>query len=499
MKGEKMKVKEFLKENVAPFVIILIFGLITYGIKLVTYTYSIDTESFLFNRTDLLNSWLTVSRYGLVFLKHIIDFANINLYLANFMGFLFLFLSIIVCIYNVSLLTNHKDKRIHALLGGLIITSPIIVEQFNFTLQCAEVAFAVLLVNLAFTIINRCLLHKDKYFLLILPVIFLVIAFACYQSTVVLMIALSAFFAMLFFKEKDEKGLRVILHYIVLFVVSFLVYKIIDKMVMKVNHITSASYLSDQILWGKDSFGKVVMQVIRNIIDIVLARGMYHNLGLLICVVEFIYLICYQFQRKNWVLYISMMTFLMATFGLNIVLGGATAIRTQLPLPFIVALAVYFLFINTEHEVQKRIYMIVFGMIIFVQAVTSFELFYSDAQVFKQQKLFAIDIQHDIKEKNIDASKTIVVIGNFSAGGPDIIRKGETMGSTFFEWDATSEISSNFRIRNFFATLGFPRYELISKEQFEEAKIISREMPNYPQEGYIREEADYTIVKLNSI
>lgn len=345
-----MKVKEFLKENVAPFVIILIFGLITYGIKLVTYTYSIDTESFLFNRTDLLNSWLTVSRYGLVFLKHIIDFANINLYLANFMGFLFLFLSIIVCIYNVSLLTNHKDKRIHALLGGLIITSPIIVEQFNFTLQCAEVAFAVLLVNLAFTIINRCLLHKDKYFLLILPVIFLVIAFACYQSTVVLMIALSAFFAMLFFKEKDEKGLRVILHYIVLFVVSFLVYKIIDKMVMKVNHITSASYLSDQILWGKDSFGKVVMQVIRNIIDIVLARGMYHNLGLLICVVEFIYLICYQFQRKNWVLYISMMTFLMATFGLNIVLGGATAIRTQLPLPFIVALAVYFLFINTEHE-----------------------------------------------------------------------------------------------------------------------------------------------------
>ncbi len=111
-----MKLKEFLEKNKKTILGILVLGLITYGIKLITYSFSIDTEAFLVNREGLLNSWIALDRYGLVFLKNIIDFANINLYLANFMGFLFLFLAVIVCVYNVSKITNNKDKRVNILL-----------------------------------------------------------------------------------------------------------------------------------------------------------------------------------------------------------------------------------------------------------------------------------------------------------------------------------------------------------------------------------------------
>ena len=111
-----MKVKEFLKENKSTILGILIIGLITYGIKLITYSFSIDTEELIVDRTRLLTGWLMMDRYGLVFIKNIIDFAYINIYLANFIGFIFLYLSAIVCVYNMSMLTNNKDKRINVIL-----------------------------------------------------------------------------------------------------------------------------------------------------------------------------------------------------------------------------------------------------------------------------------------------------------------------------------------------------------------------------------------------
>ncbi len=111
-----MRIKEFLKENKSTIFGILIIGLITYGIKLITYSFSIDTEELIVDRIRLLTGWLMMDRYGLVVIKNIIDFAYINIYLANFIGFIFLYLSSIVCVYNMSMLTNNKDKRINVIL-----------------------------------------------------------------------------------------------------------------------------------------------------------------------------------------------------------------------------------------------------------------------------------------------------------------------------------------------------------------------------------------------
>ena len=107
-----------LKENKSTILGILIIGLIAYGIKLITYSFSIDTEELIADRTRLLTGWLMMDRYGLVFIKNIIDFASINIFLANLIGFIFLYLSSIICIYNMSMLTNNKDKRINVILRG---------------------------------------------------------------------------------------------------------------------------------------------------------------------------------------------------------------------------------------------------------------------------------------------------------------------------------------------------------------------------------------------
>ena len=157
-----MKFKQFIKENKTAIITIFILGLITYGLKLVTYSFSIDTEYFLVGREQMLSSWLKIGRYGLVFIKRIIDFTSINLYLANFVSFIIFFFAVIVCLYNVAMITNKKSIAGSILLGGFIITSPIAVQQYNYTLQCVEVNLALLLVALVFTIINKQIINESK-------------------------------------------------------------------------------------------------------------------------------------------------------------------------------------------------------------------------------------------------------------------------------------------------------------------------------------------------
>ena len=162
--------------------------------------------------------------------------------------------------------------------GGIILTSPIIVEQFNFTLQCVEVGIAFLLINLAFTIINKCILNKSSYFLLSIPIAFITIAFSCYQSTIPLMITFSAFFAMLFFKEEDEKIIKIIIEYVIIFLISFFAYKIIGVFIHKFAHIGKSTYLANQILWGQLPIKNIILDVIKEIFNIILANNMYNRI-----------------------------------------------------------------------------------------------------------------------------------------------------------------------------------------------------------------------------
>ena len=248
-----MKFKQFIKENKTAIITIFILGLITYGLKLVTYSFSIDTEYFLVGREQMLSSWLKIGRYGLVFIKRIIDFTTINLYLANFVSFIIFFFAVIVCLYNVAMITNKKSIAGSILLGGFIITSPIAVQQYNYTLQCVEVNLALLLVALVFTIINKQIINESKnIFLTILAVLMSILSFSCYQSTVPLFITFSAFFTMLFIKYKNKKNFKIVLKYILIFFISIVSYKLIDVLVLHIMNIKDSQYLSNQILWVEE-------------------------------------------------------------------------------------------------------------------------------------------------------------------------------------------------------------------------------------------------------
>ncbi len=493
-----MKLKQFIKEHKTTIIAVLVLGLITYGIKLITYSFSIDTEFFLNDREGLLNSWLTVGRYGFVFFKRIIDFAYINLYLANFVSFILFLLSLIVLMYNVSIITNKETKTANLLLGSLIITSPIIVLLFNFTLQCVEVNLALLLLCLAFTIINRCIINKNKYYLLIISVIFTILSFASYQTMQPLFITFSAFFIMLFLYYKDEKSISLVLKYIAIFLISFILYKIIDIVILSITHISHSSYLDNQILWGTDgtTIKQNIINVIFNITNTLLSNDELHSFALLLCVAEFIYIIFNKFDKKKYMFYIAILTFLISPFALTILMGNMPTLRAQFQFPFVIGLSACFFYLYSNNDLEKKIYKIIFGIIVFSQIVVSVKLFYTDYETFKQQNIFVTQIENTLNAKNIENGKTLIFIGRFSSNGEHFY-KAESLGATFFEWDANGPTGSNSRIHGFLKRLGY-NYTCPTSTQYNEAKEISKNMPVYPQEDSIKEEKDYVIIKISN-
>lgn len=133
-------------------------------------------------KTYALIWWLRIGRFSSVFVKKIIDLPYINLSLANVVSFIFLFLSVVVCMYNAEMITKSRNKIAIFLMGILIITSPIMALQNTFTLQCVEVNLGLLLLCLAFTFINKCILNKSKNYMLIIPILITTFVFGFYQT-----------------------------------------------------------------------------------------------------------------------------------------------------------------------------------------------------------------------------------------------------------------------------------------------------------------------------
>lgn len=492
-----MERKTYLKENIVPIAIIILLGLLVYGMKLFTYSFSIDTEALLSNQEEILKSWISIGRYGLVLFKKIFDIAHFSLRLANVVGFILLIFSIMLCIYNINMITGKNNKIANIILGGIIITSPIIIEQFNFTLQCVEVSLALLLLNLSFTIINRCIINKNKYYWLIFAIIFMVISFGCYQAFIPLMITFSTFYIMLFFKEKDERKISIIIKYIVVFVVSIILYKIIDKIFMNIYNIHQTLYLSSQILWGTDRKLNIIKTILKSIGKLLLAKTREHyNLGLLFCIIGFIPFAFKDFKLKNWIFYISVLTFFISPFLLIIITGGEPTARTMFSITFATALGAYFIYNYTNKNILKSIIMLIFSSVIIYQMIISIKFLCTDYNVFGIEKQLANDLEIELKIINKD-NKPIAFVGPFSADGDSIFLKGEVMGWTFFEWDQGSPMDSNIRISGFLKQLGYDN-KIVSNKQYKEAKEKAKEMSVYPKDGCIREEKDYIIIKLNN-
>lgn len=508
MKNKIEKFKKYCSKNYKTFLILILITTITYFIKLFYFSISIDSEVTInnINANDL--PWIATGRWGIVVLEKIIHFGNVfNPIFSNIIMILFFTLSIIITSYLLSsIVKNEKlDKAILLICGTLIITSPAFAEMLNFTMMTAEVSISLLFLMISLYSTYMCIYQNKKIFYII-SIAFLSFAMGCYQAYFPLYIGIASFiFA--FEKINSKKSYTFkediinILKMIFIFALSYIVCSGITKILLIIFNLKSSSYLTDQITWGKIPFNDSFMNVFNYLKMVIFARNkLFFNYSYLIILILFAIYCCKLLKKEKGksILTILALAFsLISPFLLTILMGNVNVVRSQMALPYVVALFTV-LFLNSCNKQKLKTGIYIFcAVIAMIQFKSTSDLFYSDYSRYNEDVRLTQDIMNkiDMLVENREESK-IVFVGAHHSKATQVSVIGETAGYSFYEWDIPTELGSNKRIHSFAKTLGYI-YEIPTAEDYKFALEEIENIDIYPKKDSIKQINDIIIVRLS--
>ncbi|MBR1376743.1 MAG: glucosyltransferase domain-containing protein [Bacilli bacterium] len=408
--------KKVSKEYVILFVIVLVFSLY----KIINISFSYDTDIFILNHKIMMNSWIGISRFGLVFLKYIFHlYGDINIRTLNILTYIniFIYSSLFLKFMKADRKDNNLLRNILSIV--LIITSPILLEQYNFTLQSVEVSFAMILMVISF-ITTYKYLKDDMIVYGIITIPLLVICFGTYQSFVNLYIV-GALISLYKLSNKDNK--KNIIKCIVMFIVSFILYYVISKLCINIMNIDSSNYIADKIGWFFNI--KVTLYgIIKDIIKVLVGYGHVLNLGYILCLfIAILYLI-----KEGKINYKSgyLILLIISPFFLNVITGSRMVLRSMFVIPFLYSF-IFFEFYDINKYIKYLLIILVSS-----QIINCYLLLISDYQRYKND----IEIGYKIyKDCGNNQDNYIYLYGIEKTEENIDVVKGEVMGYSYYEWD----------------------------------------------------------------
>lgn len=491
--------KKFIKENKWQLITAFVIGLLAYIIKLSTYSISIDTEILINDPKYQINSWISINRWGLTMTKELFHLIPINIYLTNICAFIIFFISVAVWFANLDRLPKKKDNKIAKLIFGLvIITTPILAEQFYFSLQSVEIALAFLGISIAVYLQSKWI-DGSKFWVAIPAILLVTYSFGCYQAFVPLFITICLFDYICRYDGKIE--IKRIIKYLSIFVISFILNIIIDKLFKYFKGIDSTNYLSNQIFWGTERKLFTIDRVIRSVWGSFIGTGVHETVsyGILFILMTLVLNESKNLKNNKFFYLVYIVFFAVIPFITTIIKGFPEVARAKFAIPFVTGFALYYILLNSDRKEILNMTKIVAVYVIIVQTVTTFMLFYSDYNRYKEDVEVAKKIKRDFEGHN-SARKPIFFVGKYKS--KNVKLKGEALGESFFAHDSNTVVGCSFRAVTFMRTLGievnfFMTPELAPKAREELSQKIKNhevDLKKYPEEGYIAEFDDYIVV-----
>jgi hypothetical protein len=164
--AEKMSLSRFCnfcKKN-SPLIISVTLGLFfTYGIKLVSYSIGVDSESFAADKPAMIKWNTQIGRFGLALLQRLYYIHEFNPLTSFFVACCFIWLFTISWCYCFAVFnkkTGRNNKFIPFAL--LFMTTPVWAEQFYFVFQSAETACMIFLCPYVIYLLYQGFLHREK-------------------------------------------------------------------------------------------------------------------------------------------------------------------------------------------------------------------------------------------------------------------------------------------------------------------------------------------------
>ncbi|EGK8142172.1 hypothetical protein IO446_001894 [Campylobacter coli] len=384
-------------------------------------------------------------------------------------------------------------------LSGNVREKLKVAEQFNFTLQCAEVAISLFILDIGVYFFIKSIQSKN-IFLLVIPIICFTENFGCYQAFVPVIIAILVEILILLNKNYNysvKENIIFILKAFFVGVISLIGYFVIGKLVLHFFNLPPGTYLKDQILWLSEPIKNVILNILNYVKVIIEGNSTFYNhLYLIAIILTFITII--KNYKKVFCNLLSIIL-LLTPFIFSILIGNGLIVRMQLVLPIILAIIIIYNTNFKNNYFNYILYIIIFAFI-FSQTKTTLNLFESDYARYTQDKTFADSIMEKISPLIDDENTTkIVFVGQRQQSGPSVHTTGETFGASFFFWDYLAPYGMSNRAIGFINTLGH-HFQTITAEEFEMAKKVANEknLASFPQNNSFCKYNNYIIIRLSN-
>lgn len=485
--------------------------LFLYGVRIFYYDFSIDSEVALSSLPGLLASWLSIDRFGLVFTKKLFLMNNFVPYVSNFLMILALGFSAFFFDFCVEEWRG-KDRcyRLFFYIFPIAyVSGPCLAEQFSFTLQSFEIAWAGLLCIAAVYCFSRWLFCRESFFWTVPTIIFMVWAFGSYQAFAGLFVSAALVSFLLSYQNPSVQPrgkypwLFCCIKYIAVFFIGLILYMLAGKVVRLYYGIGATNYVNNMFLWKTIGFRAAFQNVLSE---------------------------CFRIYRGNWSVFFHwMFTPAMVICGILFLIRGKKAKKTGFPL-YVTALILFALspvFLSAASgslQLLRGQFSYVFVFAFFLAGITTFarkylavlccllsfavtlcqgqimtQLFHTAFVTYNQDKDLASSIHERMEQIAADngiENYPVVFVGSRSANLTDGALKGEMIGISFFEWDASSYCGSTGRIVGFCDTLGYDM-EMPTQEQAAFAQEQAVSMPVWPATGSVQAVNGIMIIRLS--
>lgn len=487
--------KKFLKENKWNIVAVTILTLIIYIYRLCNNGFSVDTEVMINNPQGQMLSWMITGRWSLYFTKYIFHLVPINIPLTNILAITFLILSSIIWTYYLESISSIKNYKCNWMFMSAFVSSPILCEQIGFTLQAFEIIFGLFMMAISMILIESWMNNQKNVFQLIGAIIIIIYCFGLYQSFIflfVFMCILSFVLKYEYIQDVDLKKASIeILKYIGIFLITFVLFELVSKLVLSYLGVDSGTYLYDQVLWGKESLVFIIKNIVLNIIYLIIGEKSLYHFFLLVFMIIFFIRYCFDqtYNLKTRIFKMILILLLyVAPFALNIVLGGKVTVRTLFSLCFLNC----FLIWNGMLKEKSKILMIIIVVSLLMPSGVTFLLNRSAANCYNEEVKMANQITEMIKEKNYQ-DKKVIFIGKYN---PNSMIQGELLGVSFFEWDYSSSYQCNGRIFGFLDAINI-HYNKASIEDMHRIIPKTTKLKSWKDKKQIYLIDDVVVIKLS--
>lgn len=545
----------FIRENRAGALLSGAAALCTYGAWMTRQDITVDTEIMMADPDAMMNSWLGINRFGLVFTKHLFGQTAFHPVLSRVLTVILLWITAMVLSFFVYKWSGGQKRfrLFSAVFPVVYVTAPCFAEQFYFVLQSAEVVFAMLLCVLAAYGAGQFAFFGGKWFWAAGSILLLVWAFGTYQAMAAVAASLIVILFMTVYlgengKEQDRQRFGWLLAGVKLaavFVIGFVLYMAAAAAVRTLSG-GSEAYVADMMHWKKDGINVCLHSILgelRRVFDCYYAmfRPEFGWAVLLFFISSLVWMERRKRPGKLWYL-AAVCVFLLSPFLMTLVAGYYQPIRAHLVYPLVFASALSFLtaFLWPEEEAaegekmekacagkdsteksgaaengrekhRKRAVQRRKGAAFAAAALC---LLISWSQAEDGEALF--ETVHQVSEQDIGLTREIygkaqetadregrdiqdcvfIFLGKREPELPAEALRGDVIGCSFYQWDAESPMGISRRIYDLMQALELPSKEPVLS-RYLDSLPFAEGMACYPEEGSVRMDEDTVIVKLS--